>query len=52
MPNEPLSQLKRLQQQAESLVDDHQLAVTEPSGVSCLRRYLHFWVLVGRSFVL
>lgn len=51
MPNEPVSKLKRLQQEAENLVDDRQLAAEEPSRVSRWRRFLHFWVMVGRSFV-
>ena len=51
MPDEPVSQLKKLQQQAESLMDDRQLAQAEAMRAHPFRQRLHFWVMVGRSFV-
>jgi membrane protein len=47
----PVSQLQKLQQQAQALMDDPPVAGIGPSGVHPLRRFIHFWVMVGRSFV-
>ena len=51
MADEPVSQLKKLQQKAESLMDDRQVALEESISVHPIRQRLHFWVLVWRSFV-
>jgi membrane protein len=51
MADEPVSQLRRLQQKAEALIDDHHVAVAESTRVHPLRRWVHFWGMVGRSFV-
>ena len=51
MASEPLSQLKRLQEEAQKLVDDSAIAAAGPARVPRWRSFLHFWVMVGRSFV-
>jgi membrane protein len=51
MADEPVSQFQKLQQQAKALMDDRREAVAETSRVHPFRRFIHFWVMVGRSFV-
>jgi membrane protein len=51
MADEPVSQLKKLQQEARSLMDDRQVALEETTRAHPLRQRLHFWVMVYRSFV-
>jgi membrane protein len=47
----PLQSLRHLQQEARALLDDGQMAAREQTRLHPLQRFLHFWVLVGRSFV-
>lgn len=51
MPADPVGKLKRLQAQAEEAFDDTALARREEHEQTRLQKFLHFWVLVGRSFV-
>jgi len=51
MADEPVSHLKKLQQKAESLMDDRQVALEEATSAHPFRQHLHFWVMVWRSFV-
>jgi membrane protein len=51
MADEPVSQFQKLQRQAQALVDDQHVAVAEATRVHPVRRFLHFWVMVGRSYV-
>ncbi len=51
MADEPVSQFQKLQEQAKALMDDRRQAVAETSRVHPFRRFVHFWVMVGRSFV-
>ena len=51
MANEAVGKLKRLQAQAQDAFDDAALARQEPDRLPWFQNLLHFWVLVGRSFV-
>jgi membrane protein len=51
MPNPPVSQFKRLQEEAEALLNDSTVPRNTGNAEHPVRRFLHFWILVGRSFV-
>jgi len=51
MANESTGKLKRLQQEAQTLLDDRRAAASETLQSSRLRQFAHFWVLVVRSFI-
>jgi membrane protein len=50
MADEPVSQLQKLQRQAQALIDDRSIAAAGAGRVPAFRRFLHFWVMVARSF--
>lgn len=43
--------LKRLQQEALGLLDDHRVASEDQDRLHPFKRFIHFWILVGRSFI-
>jgi membrane protein len=51
MADEPVSQFKKLQQQAQTLMDDRQVALEATTRAHPFRQRVHFWVMVWRSFV-
>lgn len=51
MPNETVSKLKQLQAEATDALDDVRLAQRESHQISRFQAFVHFWVLVSRSFV-
>jgi membrane protein len=51
MANDAVGRLRKLQAEAQDALDDSRLAQRDEHEISALQRWLHFWVLVGRSFV-
>ena len=51
MPPAPVGRLKRLQAEAQEAFDDSALAGRQESEQTRFQRFVHFWVLVARSFV-
>jgi membrane protein len=51
MADESAGKLKRLQQEAQTLLDDRKAAASEKLQSSRVRQFAHFWVLVVRSFI-
>src|SRR6266446_3396435 len=50
MAKDSVSQIKKLQANARVLLDDRRVAADE-AGLHPLQKLIHFWVLVGKSFV-
>src|SRR5437762_6006633 len=50
MAKDSVSQIKKLQANARVLLDDRRVAADE-AGLHPLQKLVHFWVLVGKSFV-
>jgi membrane protein len=46
-----LASLKKLRNEVLGLFDDHRVASQDQDGLHPLKRFLHFWILVGRSFL-
>jgi membrane protein len=46
-----LATLKRLREEALALLDDRRMASQDQDLLHPFKRFLHFWVMVGRSFV-
>lgn len=51
MPKKPPGLFKSLLDQAEAFIDDRKLALAGEARLSRLQKFVHFWILVGRSFV-
>jgi len=51
MANDSGSQIKRLQAEAQALLDDRGLAVVDEARLHPFKKFVHFWVLVGRTFI-
>jgi len=51
MADEPVSPIKKLQDEVEALFGDHGMTLADDSALGWLRRFIHFWVLVWRNFV-
>lgn len=51
MPDEPLSKLRRFQQQVKALFDDHPVGPNEESALPRLHRFARFWIMVVQSFL-
>jgi membrane protein len=51
MPKESVSQLKKLREEAQVLLDDRGMATVDEAHLRPLHKFVHFWVLVGKSFV-
>ena len=50
MAKDSVSQIKKIQAGANLLLDDRRVAAEE-AGLRPLHKFIHFWVLVGKSFV-
>jgi membrane protein len=50
MANDAVGKLRKLQAEAQDALDDARLAQREEHQISRLQAFVHFWVLVGRSF--
>ncbi len=51
MDKDSVSQIKRLHAEAQVLLDDRGMAAVDDTQLHPLKKFLHFWVLVGKSFV-
>ncbi len=51
MPKKTSSRFRTLLEQAEAFIDDRKLAMAGEARLSWLQKFVHFWILVGRSFV-
>lgn len=51
MPKKPSGFLQSLLERAEAFIDDRKLALAGEARLSRLQKFVHFWILVGRSFV-
>jgi len=51
MANNPASHIKKLQAEAQTLIDEKGIAAMDEAELRPLQRFVHFWVLVGNSFV-
>ncbi len=49
MAKDSVSRVKKLQAEAQTLLDEHGIALLDEARP--FRRFIHFWVLVGKSFV-
>src|ERR1051326_2735784 len=51
MAKKPVSQIKRLQAEAQGLMDKHGMSAVDEAELRPLQKFVHFWVLVGKNFV-
>src|ERR1051325_6437696 len=51
MAKNSVSQFKKLQAEAQVLLDDHGMATADEAQLHPFKKAVHFWVLVGKSFV-
>lgn len=51
MANDPGWQIRKLQAEAQALLDDRGMAVLDDARLHPFKEFIHFWVLVGKSFV-
>jgi len=51
MANDPASHIRKLQAEAQALLDEHGMAVVDEARLHPFKKFVHFWVLVGKSFV-
>src|SRR6266516_5265216 len=51
MAKDSVSQIKKLQAEARVLLDDRGIATVDEAQLHPLQKLIHFWVLVGKSFV-
>src|SRR6266516_5316805 len=51
MAKNSVSQIKKLQAEAQVLLDDRGIATVDEPQHHPFRKFAHFWVLVGKSFV-
>src|SRR5439155_20376441 len=51
MAKDSVSQIKKLQAEAQVLLDDRGIATVDETQLHPLHKFVHFWVLVGKSFV-
>ena len=51
MVKDSVSRVKKFQAEAQALLDEQGLALVDEARLHPLRRFIHFWVLVGKSFV-
>ncbi len=51
MTKDSVSQIKKLQAEAQVLLDDRGIATVDETQLHPFKRFVHFWVLVGKSFV-
>jgi membrane protein len=51
MAKDSVSQIKKLQAEAQILLDDRGIATVDDTQLHPFKKFVHFWVLVGKSFV-
>jgi len=51
MVKDSVSRVKKFQAEAQALLDEQGLVLVDEARLHPLRRFIHFWVLVGKSFV-
>ena len=51
MVKDSVSRVKKLQAEAQALLDERGLVLADEARLHPLRRFIHFWVLVAKSFV-
>jgi membrane protein len=51
MAKNSVSQIKKLQAEAQVLLDDRGIAAMDGTQLHPFKQFVHFWVLVGKSFV-
>src|SRR6266508_1649256 len=51
MAKDSVSQIKKLQAEAKVLLDDRGIAGLDEAQLNPFRKFVHFWVLVGKSFI-
>ena len=51
MAKDSVSQIKKLRAEAQVLLDDHGIATLDETKLHPFKKFAHFWVLVGKSFV-
>ena len=51
MAKNSVSQIKKLQAEAQVLLDDRGIATLDATQLHPFKKFAHFWVLVGKSFV-
>src|SRR2546423_1717064 len=51
MAKDSVSQVKKLQAEAQALLDDHGIAAVDEAQLHPFKKFIHFWILVGKSFV-
>src|SRR5207244_8564154 len=51
MAKDSVSQIKKLQAEAQVLLDDRGIAAVDEAQLHPFKKFVHFWVLVGKSFV-
>src|SRR5262245_37167231 len=51
MAKDSVTQIKKLQAEAQVLLDDRGMATVDEAQLHPLKKFINFWVLVGKSFV-
>jgi len=51
MANRPVSHIKKLQAEAQALLDERGMAVADETGLHPFKHFAQFWVRVGKSFI-
>jgi membrane protein len=51
MAEDPVAKLKKLQAEAQAFLDERGIELQDQAHVSPWRRFAHFWLLVGKSFI-
>src|SRR5437016_6827676 len=51
MAKDSVSQIKKFRAEAQVLLDDRGIATVDETQLHPFRKFAHFWVLVGKSFV-
>src|SRR2546423_7273837 len=50
MAKDSVSQIKKLQAEAQVLLDDRGMAGVDEAQLHPFKKFAHFWILVGKSF--
>src|SRR5439155_1704433 len=51
MAKDSVSPIKKLRAEAQVLLDDRRIATVDEAQLHPFKKFIHFWVLVGKSFV-
>src|SRR5262245_4457740 len=51
MAKDSVSQIKKLQAEAQVLLDDRGIATVDETQLHSFKQFAHFWLLVGKSFI-